>query len=210
MIYFISDEHYLHSNILRLDSRPFKDMDDMIRTMIAKHNSRVRKTDICYHLGDYAFGNPKRWLPIIEQCQGRHMLIRGNHDLQNGATLKRLIVDGNPLFEDMGDIEQFYLDGVPIVLSHYPYEQLYDQGRLLHMRPKDNGRWLLHGHTHKPPVVNDRMINVGCMLHDYYPVSQKEIASMIKLLTTQPQLCTLMQADPKAVQEDKTTEKENV
>jgi calcineurin-like phosphoesterase family protein len=161
-------------------------MDEMIRTMIAKWNARVKKVDVVYHLGDFAFGNPKRWMPIAEKLQGNITLIRGNHDVQNGATLKRLVVDGRPIFNDVGDIEQLTLGGTPLTLCHYPYETELDDGRFMSMRPKDNGRWLLHGHTHRGPVVRGRMVNVGCMLSNFAPISWNEIQAMIKKAVDTP------------------------
>ena len=180
MVWFTADTHFFHNNIINLDGRPFKDMDEMIHVMIAKWNSKVKKQDIVYHLGDFAFSNPKRWLPIAQKLQGSITLIRGNHDVQNGATLRRLVVNGNPVFNDVGDIEQLTLGGTKIVLCHYPYElpSEFDE-RFLEMRPKNNGRLLIHGHTHKGPVVRPQMFNAGCMLHDYTPVSWPEIQERI-------------------------------
>ena len=180
MIYFTADTHFLHNQILAYDSRPYLDMDAMIRDMIQRWNQTVRKTDIVYHVGDFAFGHPRRWAPIVKKLQGRITLIRGNHDLQNGATASRLTVENSALFNDVGDIEQISLGGIPIVICHYPYTCLDGDDRIKDMRPKDNGKWLIHGHTHKRPVVTDRQINVGTMLWGYKPVSQKEICNLIQ------------------------------
>lgn len=179
MRWFTADTHFFHQNIIKYDSRPYKDIGEMGECIIRNWNMCVSKRDIVYHLGDFAFGNPKRWLPIIKQLQGTINLIRGNHDLTNGATLKRLVVDGFPMFNDVGDLDFVRIGEKQIMLSHYPYAGL--DNRLMEYHPHDDGRWLIHGHTHATtPRIRGRMINVGCMLWNYCPVSEVQILQMIK------------------------------
>jgi calcineurin-like phosphoesterase family protein len=155
-------------------------MDEMIKIIIQRWNSRVKKKDIAYIIGDVAFGNPKNWVPIIRQLQGTINLVRGNHDLRNGATMKRLCVDGVPMFNDIADVEHISINGIRFLLCHYPYAQENDGGRMMEMRPRDAGEYLIHGHTHCPPIYHDRMINVSCNLHNYFPVSSTQILELIK------------------------------
>jgi len=84
--FFISDEHYGHSNIItfrHLDKpmRNFARVSEMNRYMIRRHNEVVTKEDTTYHLGDFMF--TRRWQDvagILEQLNGSHVLILGNHD----------------------------------------------------------------------------------------------------------------------------------
>ena len=178
MIYFTSDTHFFHKQVINFDNRPFKDLEEMQETMIQLWNNTVSKNDIVYHLGDFAFSSPAKWKPIVKRLNGSINLIRGNHDIQNVATLRRLVIDGEPLFNDVGDIEYLTLGGIPLILCHYGYED-YD-GRYSSRSPMDCGNWLLHGHTHRPSEPDKRMINVGCMNWNYTPVSWVEIAGIIR------------------------------
>ena len=179
MRWFTSDTHFWHKQIIDYDERPYSDLYEMEESIIQRHNQVVSKRDVVYHLGDFAFGNPRKWKTITDRLHGQITLVRGNHDLQNGATLRRLVVDGVPIFNDVCDIEFIDIQDIRVQLSHYPYwvGDCIDT-RMKEYRPVNNGRWLVHGHSHKlTPKVDkvNKMINVGCMLWDYTPVSENEI-----------------------------------
>jgi calcineurin-like phosphoesterase family protein len=130
-----------------------------------------------YHLGDFAFGNPARWAAIVKELHGLITLVRGNHDRQNGAGLRKLIVDGKPMFHHYCDIKYIKLGGVDVCLSHYPY----NDERFKELAPVDCGHWLIHGHSHNtdPRIVRGRMINVGTMMWGYTPVSETQIIEIM-------------------------------
>lgn len=100
--WFISDTHFNHAKIIEYSKRPFKDVDEMNRTLIKNWNERIKKDDTVYFLGDFCFvfkGSPKaeHW---ISQLNGRIVFIKGNHDENN--TLKTdihsLLLDKNERF----------------------------------------------------------------------------------------------------------------
>ena len=62
-IYFTSDWHVGHDNVLKFDNRPFKDVDHMHRVLINNYNSTVKPDDVCYFLGD--MGSSQRIFPYI-------------------------------------------------------------------------------------------------------------------------------------------------
>ena len=52
-IYFISDIHFGHTNILKLSKRPFESIEEMDNHIINEWNNRVTDDDIVYIIGDF-------------------------------------------------------------------------------------------------------------------------------------------------------------
>lgn len=55
MIYYISDLHFMHKNIIELAKRPFNDLEDMREQIIKRWNKKVKPGDEVYILGDIFF-----------------------------------------------------------------------------------------------------------------------------------------------------------
>ncbi len=53
-IWFTSDTHFGHANIIRFCDRPFKDIQEMNERLIANWNAVVRPGDSVYHMGDFS------------------------------------------------------------------------------------------------------------------------------------------------------------
>ena len=70
-IFFTSDTHFGHKNILNFCERPFKDTDEMDETIITNWNNKVGKNDIVFHLGDFAFATNKRWQELQYKLNGK-------------------------------------------------------------------------------------------------------------------------------------------
>jgi calcineurin-like phosphoesterase family protein len=90
-IWFTSDFHLFHKNIIRYENRPFKSVEEMNATIIQNFNQRVKEDDLVYFLGDFAFyasknkafrgeGMPIRSKEILNQLNGRWVNVKGNHD----------------------------------------------------------------------------------------------------------------------------------
>ena len=96
MLYFISDEHFGHSNILKYCNRPFKNVFEMNNVLIKNFNKKVKKDDLCYHLGDFCFrsinskgnGEKIKAKDYIKKLNGEHIFIEGNHDFDGRNSLK--------------------------------------------------------------------------------------------------------------------------
>ncbi len=78
MIYFISDTHFGHRNIVRY--RPFNDIEEMDNTLINNWNSTVHENDEVYILGDFIYKSDKHCSYYLRQLAGKKHLIVGNHD----------------------------------------------------------------------------------------------------------------------------------
>ena len=57
MIYFTSDLHLFHANILRFCNRPFADVEDMNKTLINNIKNTLQPNDSLYFLGDIGFNH---------------------------------------------------------------------------------------------------------------------------------------------------------
>ncbi|MEJ7707010.1 MAG: hypothetical protein WKF82_06805 [Nocardioidaceae bacterium] len=64
-VYFTSDTHFSHANIIRLCNRPFADVDEMDEAIIERWNATVTSADTVYHLGDVALGQLSQSLPKV-------------------------------------------------------------------------------------------------------------------------------------------------
>lgn len=154
MIYFISDTHFGHSNILRFERHEFNNIEEHDNYIISKLK-KLSQEDILYHLGDFAFHSPQ----ILEEWKKlkfRKYLIKGNHDKNN-----RLLKDN---FDGIFDYPIYFQKR--IVLSHYPV-------------PVSNGMMNLHGHLHSGANLGfldkENYLNVNVYLNNYEPISLKTI-----------------------------------
>ena len=80
MIWFVSDTHFGHKNILKYTKRPFSSVEEMDEILIANWNNRVKEEDEVYHLGDVALCSPNKLRKILDRLKGKIYLIRGNQD----------------------------------------------------------------------------------------------------------------------------------
>lgn len=93
-IWFISDTHFFHENILKFTGADgeliragFRDMAHMNQFMIEMWNSAVKPGHKVYHLGDVTFKYQDNWRIIAQQLNGYKRLCVGNHDKIEGTNL---------------------------------------------------------------------------------------------------------------------------
>lgn len=65
MDFLTSDTHLGHKNIITYCHRPFKDTYLMNKAITENWNSVVKPEDTVYHLGDFAFGGIKNYIPYL-------------------------------------------------------------------------------------------------------------------------------------------------
>ncbi|HIQ98698.1 MAG TPA: hydrolase [Candidatus Scybalocola faecavium] len=168
MNYYIADLHLGHSRIIGLDGRPFADVDEMDRVLMGNWNRKVGPDDDVYILGDFCYRAKKNPAWYLQRLSGKKHLIQGNHDshLINNPEAMGFIesVDKMLLVKDQGE---------RIVLCHFPIAQWNGFFR---------GAWHIYGHIHQKKDCTSeymeslpRALNAGCMLHNYEPVSFKEL-----------------------------------
>lgn len=172
--YWTSDLHFFHKNILDYDERPFGDLDHMHEELIRRWNMVVSPKDEVMVIGDVSFGGTTKTKAILDQMNGVKLLVRGNHD----PSIQKCYNMGFDYVYEEKKLN-IKLGGQDVIVCHYPYSDPRDN-RFIDRRPKDEGGWLIHGHVHTSWKTKDKMINVGCCVWNYAPVSD---ADLIKIMT---------------------------
>ena len=116
MIFFTSDLHFGHKNVIKFCDRPFKDLNHMECAIIDNFNERVKPEDTIYFLGDiFFYSNNEKISNVLSRMNGRKILIRGNHDKKGPNSLQTLGFD--LVLEEV----KIKLNGKRVILSHFPY-----------------------------------------------------------------------------------------
>ncbi|MDR3059367.1 MAG: metallophosphoesterase, partial [Prevotella sp.] len=79
-IWFTSDHHFGHKNIIEFSQRPFLNTDEMNEELIKRWNEKIGTEDMVYHLGDFALMSSGKLRSILDRLNGRIHLIQGNHE----------------------------------------------------------------------------------------------------------------------------------
>jgi len=88
MVFFTSDLHFGHNNIIAYCNRLFSSVGEMDNTLIADWNSVVASGDDIYVLGDFTMKPAQDARRCLSTLNGRKYFIRGNLDKfldRNGA-----------------------------------------------------------------------------------------------------------------------------
>lgn len=171
-IYFTSDLHLHHTNIIRYAHRnpPFGDTGEMDRGLIKRWNRVVGRHDRVYYLGDLCFAGTRNidegmriYGDAMRMVRGRTVFLRGNHDngLQRGDYF---------IYEE--------IEGMKVFMRHWP--------PWVHPRRFPHNFYIpfdvdliLCGHVHdkwryRMCAVGERrvpVVNVGTDVWGYEPVS---------------------------------------
>lgn len=179
-IFFTSDTHFNHANIIKYCMRPFADKDEMNEALINNWNSVVKENDIVFHLGDFMFGNMNRFWDFRSRLNGKIYLIHGNHDYE---LMDKINIDDG--FEIVTSQLNIVVNGQKIYLNHFPlltFDGIY----------KEKPSWQLFGHVHSnkniPGTSADvkrlgyllpMQYDVGVDNNNYKPISFDEVKSII-------------------------------
>lgn len=165
-LYFTSDTHFFHKNIIKYSNRPFSCLTQMHDKMLQLWNDNVDNTDTVYHLGDLSFGTPEATLALLKALNFRQLvLVRGNHD---NTKVLNYLQNNLPGFRVSADslVELKLVDSTHLVLCHYA---------LAVWNRSHHGSIHLHGHSHgtfKGDSSAKRMdVGVDTEVAQYAPVS---------------------------------------
>jgi len=197
MIWFYSDPHFYHNNVIRYCSRPHATVEEMNEDLVRRWNTVVRPEDTVYCLGDFsmAFRAVELFSPRL---MGNKVLVPGNHDFchsyhkksrkpdNRAEWIKKYEKNGWTVLPERTTLE---LEGIGVVnLCHHPYptdgaDDQYDD-KYAKWRPVDDGKVLLCGHVHEKwqtrlSQAGTLMVNVGVDVWDYAPVSLETLKETV-------------------------------
>ncbi len=196
-IYFTSDTHFHHKNIVRgttewttLDPesshqslRDFDTLQEHDEALIKSINSLVKHDDILYHLGDWSFGGHEQIKKFRDRLECREIhLIFGNHDQH----IEPIDSPYRECFSSVGYVKQlsFKIDTTRsgkfgktnIFLSHYSH-QVWNKSH--------HGTIHLFGHSHGSLKGIGKSMDVGVDTNNLYPYHLDEILDIMKKVKTE-------------------------
>ena len=183
--WFTSDLHFGHLKVSEI--RGFGTPMQHDFALIKNWERVVRKNDQVWVLGDLAVSSPTRALEIVAALPGRKHLISGNHDAchpmhRNSHKYLRRYLEA---FDSVQPFARRRIEGREVLLSHFPYDRDRHDVRYTQYRLRNEGKWLLHGHTHGSERLSlvpetAREIHVGVDAWGLAPVSLDTIAAIMK------------------------------
>ncbi len=177
MIWFTSDTHFGHANILRYCGRPFDSIEEHDEELVRRWNALVGDKDDIYHLGDFCFTRAGKSADYyLKKLKGRIHIIWGNHDKETRRLYRHL-------FASHADYREIYIDAkwlldeppqkTKVVLSHYPMRAWNACG---------HGSFHLWGHEHGNMEPWGLSFDAGVDCHSYRPISVDEVVKKMREL----------------------------
>jgi calcineurin-like phosphoesterase family protein len=178
-MFFTSDTHFCHTNIIKYCKRPFKTVEENDEELIRRWNEKVPEDGIVFHLGDVAFGDPERVDNILDRLNGTIYLVIGNHDW------RRIVSQHKWRFRDMTQQINMKIGKRHVILNHYPMLAFSGAWRGV------DATYQLFGHVHTSPYTDEGLdqarmkmlftsqYDVGVDNNNFTPVSWKEVDQII-------------------------------
>lgn len=172
MIWFTSDLHFGHTNIIEYCKRPFPDVSTMNEQLVRNWNSLVKPQDTVYIIGDCHCGRGSASVAVtaLAQCNGQKHLIRGNHDTNEFIELAAEA----ELFESVQDYLEVKWNNTKFVLFHFPMRAWHKSHQ---------GSIHLYGHSHGNMPGIGRSMDVGVDPNNYRPISIEDVYNKLSPIT---------------------------
>jgi len=168
MIFFTSDTHFGHANIIKYCSRPFSSVKEMDETIIANWNAIVAPGDLVYHLGDFALASAGYTESILKRLNGQIHLCRGSHDKS------ALFPQCRKHFASVRTYQTVKRGGHYIFLSHCIHKVWHKS---------HHGSWHLFGHSHggmdEYAASEGKLLDVGVDSHNFTPLTLEQIEEIM-------------------------------
>lgn len=149
-LYFTSDVHLGHTNIIKFCNRPFNSVEEMNEGLIQNWNAVVKPGDTVWSLGDFAFLPFEKTVEIIKRLNGNLYMVLGNHCQKIIQNRKMLVESG--LVKEICDYKEIKWLNQKMVLFHYA-QRTWNGAHY--------GTWQLFGHTHGTMAPYGKSVDVG-------------------------------------------------
>lgn len=172
MLYFTSDLHLGHKNIIKYCDRPFSSVEEMDAALINNWNSVVKPTDTVVVVGDFAFATPEGWKDYLSRLNGDVILIVGNHDYRHLDKVSHLFKEVHTLWE-VPPSKFGVKSGPRVVCCHYAMRIWPNSHR---------GAYHLYGHSHGTieHTSYGKSMDVGVDAHNFTPVSYYDVDKVLR------------------------------
>lgn len=175
-LFFTSDPHYGHENILKYCHRPFSSIEEHDEELIRLWNETVPEDGIVFILGDIGFCSETYLKTILNRLNGKIFWIIGNHDW------RRITPGIMNRFECITQQMVITVDNKLVYLNHFPFLCYPDSDR--------HPVYQFFGHVHSGPLsgssdisrlvhLNKRQYDVGVDNNEYKPISFQDIMKKI-------------------------------
>lgn len=135
----------------------------MEEILVQNWNSIVKRGDLVYHLGDFAFTENEQEIKILlGRLNGSKHLIVGNHD-------RNAVIDSK-CWVTARAYKRIKWSKTTIVLFHYPIKSWHGMQK---------GAYHLHGHCHGNIAQTGKSLDVGVDCWDYRPINFDEVSSIL-------------------------------
>lgn len=170
-LFFTSDQHFGHANIIKYCNRPFKGVDDMDKAIIQRWNEVIPKDGIVFTMGDLSFKGGSGIDTYIHNLNGEIYTIVGNHDKYKDLVNCKRFKQVTDMFDIIVNDDEFDDGNQKLTLTHYPMTTWNQSHR---------GSWNLFGHHHGSlNLPNPVQFDVGVDTHNFYPYSWQEVKETI-------------------------------
>ena len=175
-LFFTSDPHFGHENILKYCHRPFSSIEEHDEELIRLWNETVPEDGIVFILGDIGFCSENYLKTILNRLNGKIYWIIGNHDW------RRITPGIMNRFECITQQMVITVDNKLIYLNHFPF--------LCYPNSDRHPVYQFFGHVHSGPLsgssdisrlvhLNKRQYDVGVDNNEYKPISFQDIMKKI-------------------------------
>lgn len=189
-VWYTSDQHFGHANIITHCARPFASVVEMNDALVYNWNAVVAPEDTVWVLGDVALSMAQLW--HVGRLHGTKILVAGNHDScwlghkrWRREVAKYEAAGFARVFPDAVVVRT--TGAVDVKLSHLPYAgDSHPEDRYADKRPVDDMEMpMFCGHVHEAwktrrSPEGSLMINVGVDQWDYTPVAESVLLEMLK------------------------------
>ena len=178
-LFFTSDTHFFHNNIIKYTNRPFINIKEMHAKIIEEWNKKIPKDGIVFHLGDVSLtATPKELDKLLYSLNGTKHLIIGNHekDVLGKEYIRNHFKSISDICEIFVKDEEITYKEQHLVMCHYP---------MLAWNASHRGSWQLFGHVHgglsNKGIIKHAptQIDVGVDTNNYAPYSYEEVEEKI-------------------------------